>query len=274
MFMFQPETLINELTFHANDIVQAARSSVDNATKDLDFVCLEEKFFKLSPSESIDYALMEKSNNVISVALDAGWTDIGSWSALYNLSQKDNDGNVLFGDVFTEETSNTYVSANHHMVATIGVQDLVIIDTPNATLIANKSKTQEVKKIVEKLHRQNREEQIFHRKVYRPWGWYDSIEKNEYYQVKKLHINPGAKLSLQLHKKRAEHWVIVSGTAIVTNGEVKLTLTEGMSTYIPIGTKHSLENLTDESLEIIEVQSGTYLGEDDIIRFEDVYGRN
>ena len=273
MFIFQPETLINELTIHANDIVRAARSSVDNATKDLDFVCLEEKFFKLSPSVSIDYALMEKSNNVVSVALDAGWTDIGSWSALYNLSRKDNDGNVLFGDVFTEETSNTYVSANHHMVATIGVQDLVIVDTPNATLIANKSKAQEVKKIVEKLHQQNREEQIFHRKVYRPWGWYDSIEKNEYYQVKKLHINPGAKLSLQLHKKRAEHWVVVSGTAIATNGEVKLTLTEGMSTYIPIGTKHSLENLTDESLEIIEVQSGTYLGEDDIIRFEDVYGR-
>jgi mannose-1-phosphate guanylyltransferase/mannose-6-phosphate isomerase len=159
------------------------------------------------------------------------------------------------------------------MVATIGVQDLVIVDTPNATLISTKDKVQEVKKIVEQLQEQDREEQFCHRKVYRPWGWYDSIEVGVHFQVKRLHVNPGAKLSLQMHYKRAEHWVVVSGTATATNGEEILTLTEGDSTYIPIGTTHGLENRTNEQLEIIEVQSGTYLGEDDIVRFEDIYGR-
>jgi len=175
--------------------------------------------------------------------------------------------------VFTEETTNTYIHANHHMVATIGVQDLVIVDTPNATLIATKDKVQEVKKIVEQLQEQDREEQCCHRKVYRPWGWYDSIEVGLHFQVKRLHINPGAKLSLQMHYKRAEHWVVVSGTATATNGEEILTLEAGDSTYVPIGKMHSLENKSNEPLEIIEVQSGTYLGEDDIIRFEDIYGR-
>jgi mannose-1-phosphate guanylyltransferase/mannose-6-phosphate isomerase len=247
--------------------------AVNNAAQDLDFIRLDKQAFESSPSDSIDYALMERSDNVVVVPLDAQWNDIGSWSALYDIGTKDSNGNVIQGDVFTEDTTNTYIQANHHMVATIGVQDLVIVDTPNATLIATKDKAQEVKKIVERLQEQDREEQFYNRKVYRPWGWYDSIEVGFHFQVKRLHVNPGAKLLLQMHHKRAEHWVVVSGTATAINGEDVLTLTEGDSTYIPIGTTHGLENKTNEQLEIIEVQSGTYLGEDDIVRFEDIYGR-
>ena len=273
MFMFKADVLINELTTHSPDIVKLVSDAVNNATQDLDFIRLDKQAFESLTSDSIDYALMEKSDNVVVVPLDAGWSDVGSWSALHDIGTKDSNGNVIQGDVFTEETINTYIHANHHMVATIGVKDLVIVDTPNATLIATKDKVQEVKKIVEKLQEQVREESSCHRKVYRPWGWYDSIEVSKHFQVKRLHVNPGAKLSLQMHHKRAEHWVVVSGTATATNGEDVLTLTEGDSTYIPIGTTHGLENKTNEQLEIIEVQSGTYLGEDDIVRFEDIYGR-
>ncbi len=273
MFMFQANTLISELTYHSPDIVDSVNNAIDNATQDLDFIRLEKQAFESSPSESIDYALMEKSNNVVVVPLDAQWNDIGSWSALHDIGIKDKNGNVIKGDVFTEDTVNTYINASHHMVATIGVKDLVIIDTPNATLISTKDKTHEVKKIVEQLKQQDREEQSCHRKVYRPWGWFDCIEVGVHFQVKRLHVNPGAKLSLQKHYKRAEHWVVVSGIATAFNGEDELTLTEGESTYIPVGTVHALENKTSEALEIIEVQSGTYLGEDDIVRFEDIYGR-
>jgi len=273
MFMFKADTLIDELTTQSPDIVKAVNNSVSSAVRDLDFIRLDRKAFESSPSDSIDCALMEKSNNVVVVPLDAGWNDIGSWSALNDIGTKDTNGNVIQGDVFTEDTINTYINANHHMVATIGVQDLVIVDTPNATLIATKDKAQEVKKIIERLQQQGRGEQLCHRKVYRPWGWYDSIEEGAHFQVKRLNVNPGAKLSLQMHHKRAEHWVVVSGTATAINGEDILTLTEGESTYIPVGTTHSLENKTNEQLEIIEVQSGAYLSEDDIVRFEDIYGR-
>jgi len=273
MFMFKAATLIDELTTHSPEIVTSVNNAVNNAEQDLDFIRLDKQAFESSPSDSIDYALMEKSDNVVVVLLDAQWNDIGSWSALHDIAAKDSNGNAIQGDVFTEDTTNTYIHANHHMVATIGVQDLVIVDTPNATLIATKDKAQEVKKIVERLQEQDREEQFYHRKVYRPWGWYDSIEVGLHFQVKRLHVNPGAKLSLQMHHKRAEHWVVVSGTATAINGEEVLTLKEGDSTYIPIGTTHGLENKTNEQLEIIEVQSGTYLGEDDIVRFEDIYGR-
>ena len=273
MFMFRATTLIDELTTHSPEIVTSVNDAVNNAAQDLDFIRLDKQAFESSPSDSIDYALMEKSDNVVVVPLDALWNDIGSWSALHDIGTKDGNGNVIQGDVFTEDTTNTYIHANHHIVATIGVQDLVIVDTPNATLIATKDKVQEVKKIVEQLQEQDREEQFCHRKVYRPWGWYDSIEVGLHFQVKRLHVNPGAKLSLQMHHKRAEHWVVVSGTATAINGEDVLTLTEGDSTYIPIGTTHGLENKTNEQLEIIEVQSGAYLGEDDIVRFEDIYGR-
>ena len=273
MFMFKIDTFISELTTHSPDIVKSVNNAINNAEQDLDFIRLDKQAFESSPSDSIDYALMEKSDNVVVVPLDAQWNDIGDWSALYDIGTKDNNGNVIQGDVFTEETTNTYINANHHMVATIGVQDLVIVDTSNATLISTKDKAQEVKKIVEQLQHQDREERYYHRKVYRPWGWYESIEVDVHFQVKRLHVNPGAKLSLQMHYKRAEHWVVVSGVATAINGEDVLTLTEGESTYIPVGTTHSLENKTNEQLEIIEVQSGTYLGEDDIVRFEDIYGR-
>jgi mannose-1-phosphate guanylyltransferase/mannose-6-phosphate isomerase len=273
MFMFKADTLINELTTHSPDIVTSVSDAVNNAVQDLDFTRLEKQAFESSPSDSIDYALMEKSDNVVVVPLDAQWNDIGSWSALYDIGTKDSNGNVIQGDVFTEETTNTYINASHHMVAVIGVDNLIVIDTPDATFIATQDKAQEVKGVVESLQANGRDEGGAHRKVYRPWGWYDSIESGKHFQVKHLHVNPGAKLSLQMHHKRAEHWVVVSGIATVINGEDVLTLAEGESTYITIGTKHSLENKSGEPLEIIEVQSGVYLGEDDIVRFEDVYGR-
>jgi len=273
MFMFKATTLIDELTTHSPEIVTSVNDAVNNAEQDLDFIRLDKQAFESSPSDSIDYALMEKSDNVVVVPLNAQWNDIGSWSALHDIGKKDVNGNVINGDVFMQDTTNTYIHANGHMIATIGVQDLIIVDTPNATLISTKDKSQEVKNIVEQLQHKNREEQSCHRKVYRPWGWYDSIEMGKHFQVKRLHVKPGAKLSLQMHHKRAEHWVVVSGIATAINGKETLTLAEGGSTYIPIGVAHALENHTDEILEIIEVQSGTYLGEDDIIRFDDIYGR-
>jgi len=216
---------------------------------------------------------MEKSDNVVVVPLDAQWNDIGSWSALYDIGTKDSNGNVIQGDVFTEKTTNTYINANHHLVATIGVDNLIVVNTPDVTFIATQDKAQEVKSIVESLQANGRDEGGVHRKVFRPWGWYDCIETGLHFQVKRLHINPGAKLSLQMHHKRAEHWVVVSGIATAINGEDVFTLAEGESTYIPIGVTHGLENKSSEPLEIIEVQSGVYLGEDDIVRFEDIYGR-
>ena len=273
MFMFKASILIDELTTHSPDIVKAVNNSVDDAVRDFDFIRLDRQAFGSSPSDSIDYALMEKSNNVVVVPLDAQWSDIGSWSALYDIGTKDGNGNVIKGDVMAQDTTNTYINANHHIVVTIGVDNLIVVDTPDATFIATQDKAQEVKNIVESLQANGRDECGAHRKVYRPWGWYDSIECGEHFQVKRLHVNPGEKLSLQMHHKRAEHWVVVNGTATATNGEDVLTLVEGESTYIPIGTTHSLENKSSEPLEVIEVQSGTYLGEDDIVRFEDIYGR-
>jgi mannose-1-phosphate guanylyltransferase/mannose-6-phosphate isomerase len=273
MFMFKASTLIDELTTHSPEIVNSVSNAVDNATQDLDFIRLDKQAFESSPSDSIDCALMEKSNNVVVVPLDAQWNDIGSWSALYDIGIKDKNGNVIKGDVVTQDTTNTYINADYHMVATIGVDNLIIVDTPDATFIATQDKVQEVKSIVESLQANGRHEGGIHRKVYRPWGWYDSIESGKHFQVKRLHVNLGAKLSLQMHHKRAEHWVVVSGTASITNGERVFTLNKGESTYIPIGVTHALENKTNEPLEIIEVQSGSYLGEDDIVRFDDIYGR-
>ena len=273
MFMFQARTFIDELITHTPNIVASVNNAVNNSVQDLDFIRLEKQAFESSPSDSIDYALMEKSNNVVVVSLDAQWNDIGAWPALYDIGKKDGQGNVIKGDVITQDTTNTYINVDHHLVAAIGVDSLIIIDTPDATFITTQDKAQEVKNIVESLQAGGRFESIAHRKVYRPWGWYDSIESGEYFQVKRLHVNPGAKLSLQMHHKRAEHWVVVSGTATVTNGKKTFSLNKGESTYIPLGVTHALENQTKEPLEIIEVQSGTYLGEDDIIRFKDRYGR-
>ena len=274
MFMFKAGTLIDELTNYSPDTVKLVSDSVNKAKQDLDFIRLDRKAFESSPSESIDYALIEKSNNVVVVPLDAGWSDIGSWSALYEIGVKDSSGNVLKGDIIAKDTTNTFIYAAHRLVTTVGLDSLVVIDTPDAIFIGSQDKAYEVKSIVEFLQKRGRVEAHSNRRVYRPWGWYDSIEAGLYFQVKRLHVNPGAKLSLQMHYKRAEQWVVVRGTATATNGEDVLTLTVGDSTYIPIGTTHSLENKTNEQLEIIEVQSGAYLGEDDIVRFEDIYGRD
>ena len=273
MFMFKAATLIDELITHSPEIVTSVNDAVNNAAQDLDFIRLEKHAFESSPSDSIDYVLMEKSDNVIVVALDAGWSDVGSWSTLYDIGVKDSSGNVLKGDVTVKDTINTYIYASHHMVTAVGIDNLVVIDTPDATFIASQDKAHEVKSIVGSLQKKGRDEAHSNRKVYRPWGWYDSIEMGLHFQVKRLYVNPGAKLSLQMHHKRAEHWVVVSGTATVINGEEILTLKDGDSTYIPVGTTHGLENKTNEQLEIIEVQSGAYLGEDDIVRLEDIYGR-
>ena len=273
MFMFNIATLIYELNTHSPEIISSVNKAVNNSTKDLDFIRLEKQSFESSPSNSIDYALMEKSDNVGVVPLDAGWSDVGSWSTLYDIGVKDNSGNILRGDVIVKDTTNTYIHASHHVITAVGLDNLVIIDTHDATFIASQDKAHEVKSIVQSLQKKGRYEAHSNRKVYCPWGWYDSLEVGLHFQVKRLHVNPGAKLSLQMHFKRAEHWIVVSGIATVINGEKILKLEKGESTYIPIRTKHSLANNTNEQLEIIEVQSGTYLGEDDIVRFEDVYGR-
>jgi mannose-1-phosphate guanylyltransferase/mannose-6-phosphate isomerase len=273
MFMFKADSFIRELSSYSPKIVTSVNKAVNNAIQDLDFIRLDRKAFESSPSDSIDYTLMEKSDNLVVIPLETYWSDIGSWSALHDIGEKDINGNVIQGDVFTEETSNTYISANHHMVATIGIEGLVIVDTPDVTLISTRDKVKKVKKVLEQLKEQNREEQLCHRKVYRPWGWYDSIESGENFQVKRLYVKPGAKLSLQMHHKRAEHWVVISGTATVTNNSKTFNLNKGESTYIPLGVIHGLANNTNKILEIIEIQSGTYLGEDDIVRFEDIYGR-
>ena len=274
MFMFKADVLIDELNTYSPDIVILASDAVNNAKQDLDFIRLDKQAFESSPSNSIDCALMEKSNSVVVVPLDAGWNDIGSWSELYNIGEKDIDGNIIKGDAITKDVTNTYINADHHMVAAIGVDKLIVVDTPDSILVTTQDKAQEVKFIVKSLQSSNRDESDTHRKVFRPWGWYDSIESGEYFKVKRLHIVPGGKLSLQMHHKRAEHWVVISGVATVTNGDETSTLKKGDSTYIPLGVTHSLENKTSEALEIIEVQSGAYLGEDDIVRFEDIYGRH
>jgi len=273
MFVFKASVLMDELNAQSPDIVSSVKSAINNAKKDLDFIRLDEQAFSSSPSNSIDYALMEKSDNVVVVPLNAKWNDIGSWNALYDIGDKDSHGNVIKGDVITRSTSGTYINAHHRMVATIGVDDLIIVDTPDVIFIASKDKAQEVKSIVASLQANTRDESEFNRKVYRPWGWYDSIEMGDTFQVKRLHIKIGAKLSLQSHRYRAEHWVVVSGVAIVVKGDDSFKLRKGQSVYIAVGEKHSLANEGNEILEVVEVQSGEYLGEDDIQRFEDIYGR-
>lgn len=273
MFMFKATALLEELTTYSLDIIKAVRLSVDKAKKDLDFVRLDKQAFESSPSDSIDYALMEKSNNIVVVPLNANWNDIGSWSALYDMWEKDNNGNVINGKAIALETTNTFIKTDQNMVVTIGLDNLIVVDTPDATLIATKDKVKKLNKVVEKLQQQERSEGQIHRKVFRPWGWYDSIDQGQRFQVKRICVNPGASLSLQKHNHRAEHWIVVKGTAKVTNGDKIELLSENESTYIPIGTLHRLENPGKSPLEMIEVQSGSYLGEDDIERFDDHYGR-
>lgn len=273
MFMFRASRYLQELEKFSPDILAACREALSKGEQDMHFTRVDHAAFAACPEDSIDYAVMEKTADAVMVSLDAGWSDIGSWSALWDVGVKSADGNVLKGDVICERTQGSYVHAEHRLVATVGVNDLVIVETKDAVLVAHKDQVQDVKKIVEQLKSDKRHEHANHREVYRPWGVYDCIDQGERYQVKRITVKPGAKLSVQMHHHRAEHWIVVSGVAKVTNGDKTYLVTENQSTYIPIGQVHALENPGKIMLELIEVQSGSYLGEDDIVRFEDRYGR-
>lgn len=273
MFMFRASRYLDELKRFHPAIVDACRQALAGGSQDMHFIRVNTEAFLACPEDSIDYAVMERTADAVMVPLDAGWSDIGSWSALWDLGEKDVNGNVFRGDVLSERAQNCYVYADHRLVATVGVENLVIIETKDAVLVAHKSQVQDVKKIVEQLKAGRRYEHASHLEVYRPWGFYDSVDSGHRYQVKRITVNPGAKLSVQMHHHRAEHWIVVSGTAKVTNGESEYLVTENQSTYIPIGQVHALENPGVIPLELIEVQSGSYLGEDDIVRLEDKYGR-
>lgn len=273
MFLFKASRYLEELEKFRPDILSACRASMAKVEKDLDFTRPDRESFLQCADESIDYAVMEKTEGAIVVPLDAGWSDVGSYSALWEVCQQDAQHNVIKGDVIAHDTSNSYIHSQNKLIATLGVDNLVVIDTPDAVLIANKDKVQNVKEIVNELKAQQRSESTIHREVYRPWGKYDSVDNGERFQVKRITVNPGAKLSVQMHHHRAEHWIIVSGTAKITLDDKTFMLSENQSTYIPIGVVHALENPGKLPLEMIEVQSGSYLGEDDIVRFEDKYGR-
>jgi mannose-1-phosphate guanylyltransferase len=274
MFLFRASRYLKELKAYRSDIYEACLDSIAITSTDLDFTRVDGDAFARCPSESIDYAVMENTAEAVVVPLDAGWNDIGSWSSLWDVSDKDEAGNVVAGDTLLHETKNSYVRADDKLVATVGVEDLVIVSTKDAVLVAHKDRVQDAKTIAEQLKAESRSEWELHREVYRPWGKYDSIDSGARYQVKRITVNPGAKLSVQKHYHRAEHWVVVSGTAKVTNGEDTYLLKENESTFVPVGAVHALENPGKTPLEIIEVQSGSYLGEDDIIRLEDRYGRH
>ena len=274
MFMFKASTYLNELEKYEPEILASCKKSFQPEEKDFDFIRLNNDEFLKCKEKSIDFAVMEHTQNSIIVPLDANWSDIGSWSSLVDVKAKDKNGNVIEGDVIIDEVFDTYLSSSNRLISAIGVSNLVIIDTPDALLIANKQNSQKIKNIVEKLKKNNRYEVDNHRKVYRPWGSFDSIERGDGFQVKRIVVNPSAKLSLQKHQYRSEHWVVIKGIAMVTCGEELFELKENESTYIPQNTVHRLENQTNTPLEIIEIQTGSYLGEDDIIRLEDDYQRN
>lgn len=273
MFMFKASIYLQALQEFRPDILDACKRAFEAGSQDLDFVRVDAAAFADCPEDSIDYAVMEKTRDAAVIPLDAGWSDIGSWSALWEIGTKDEQGNVCKGDVLNIRSSNSLVYAENKLVATVGVDNLVVVETKDAVLVAHKDSVQDVKKVVEAIKNDGRHEHMNHREVYRPWGVYDSIENGERYQVKRITVKPGAKLSVQMHHHRAEHWVVVSGTAKVTNGDKTFLVTENESTFIPIGEVHALENPGKIPLELIEVQSGSYLGEDDIVRFEDKYGR-
>lgn len=273
MFMFKASRYLKELGIHRPDILKACQDAMQTTSADLDFTRVEKEAFNQCPSESIDYAVMEKANDVWVVPMDAGWNDVGSWTALRDIGDKDADNNVCIGDVLTQNTSNSYLRAENKLIATVGVDNLIVVETKDALLVANADNAQDIKKVVDQLQASGRSEHKLHREVFRPWGKYDSIDNGERYQVKRITVKPGEKLSVQMHHHRAEHWIVVSGTAKVLRGEEEIMLSENQSVYIPLGTIHALENPGKIHLELIEVQSGSYLGEDDIVRFNDRYGR-
>jgi mannose-1-phosphate guanylyltransferase/mannose-6-phosphate isomerase len=277
IFVLKASVWLKALEQFRYDILQATQAAWANKTTDSVFIRPGKSEFSVIPAESIDYAVMEhcagSKFSLKMVPLNAGWSDLGAWGALWNVLPKDNQGNACVGDVLIHNSSNSMVHATSRLVSLVGVENLVVVETPDAVLVANKHNSQDVKHIVKQLVDQKRDEQILHRKVHRPWGWYDCIDEGKYFKVKRIQVKPGASLSLQKHRYRAEHWIVVSGTAEITNGSEVFTLTENQSTYIPLGEMHRLANPGNVLLEIIEVQSGSYLSEDDIIRFEDTYGR-
>ncbi len=273
IFVFKASRYLEELQQYRPDIYQACQAAMQQQTPDLDFIRIDEAAFADCPSESIDYAVMEQTDAAVVIPLSAGWNDVGGFAALWQILDKDEHGNVCRGDVVCQSTRNSLIHSSDKLVAAVGVDDLVIVNTKDAVLVAHKDQTQQVKNIVEALKAEDRSEVSFHREVYRPWGKYDSIDHGSRFQVKRITVKPGAKLSVQMHHHRAEHWIVVSGTAKVTINDTEQYLTENQSVYIPITAVHALENPGKVELELIEVQSGSYLGEDDIVRFEDRYGR-
>lgn len=277
MFLFRASRYLDALREFRPDIHVACSSAMAGTRQDMDFVRVDKAAFVACPDESIDYAVMEPlcsgEDTVVVMPLDAGWSDVGSWSSLWEVNAKDEQGNVNHGDVMTHDTSDCLIHASHKLVTTVGLQDMVIVETKDAVLVAAKDRVQDVKHLVNRLKLEGRSEYKLHREVYRPWGKYDSIDNGQRYQVKCITVKPGEKLSIQMHHHRAEHWVVVSGTAKVRCGDNEQLLTENQSVYIPVGVVHSLENPGKIPLELIEVQSGSYLAEDDIVRFEDLYGR-
>lgn len=273
IFMFKAQSIINEMQSFCPEILNTCRASIAAAHVDIDFLRLDAEIFSSCPSDSIDYAVMEKTENAVTIPIDIGWNDIGSWDSLWEIGSKDDEGNVIVGDVISVDSKNNYVRSENSLIATLGLEDMVIVETGDVVLVAKRDCVQEVKKLVALVVADDRSEHKLHKRVYRPWGYYESITEGYRHQVKHLYVNPGASLSMQLHHQRAEHWVVVRGTARVTVGDTVSDLNENESTYIPVETKHRLENPFTEPVSIIEVQSGAYLGEDDIVRFDDVYGR-
>ena len=273
MFLVRAGRYLEELERLKPEMVECCRRAVAGAVEDLDFLRLEAEAFSGIEPLSIDYAVMEHTEAAVVVPADMGWSDVGSWSALWEIGAKDGDGNVVLGDVITDGTTDSYIRSEGRLVAALGLDNVVVVATDDVVLVVRRDEAQNVKKVVEALARAGRPEHSVHTKVYRPWGYYQSIDAGDRFQVKRLHVNPGQKLSLQMHRHRSEHWVVVSGTAKVTRGDETFLLNENESTYLPLGVKHALENPGDAPLCVIEVQSGDYLGEDDIVRFEDRYGR-
>ncbi len=269
MFLFKASCYLNELKKYCPDILKSCELAIKNAHYDLDFIRIDHNIFNACPDSSIDYAIMEKAENVLVIPMEAGWSDVGSFSTLWEISQKDQKSNVIIGDVLTENTTNSYIYAQNKLVSTVGVDNLVIVETKDAVLVANKNKVQDVKNIVKQLKNAGRSECEQHREAYRPWGTHDDIAQGQRFHVKHLKVKPNEKTALQIHYHRAEHWVVVQGTAKVTNGDKNFILSENESTYIPIGTPHRIENPGKIDLHLIEVRSGNYLQEDDIIRLEE-----
>ena len=273
MFMFKASRYIEELGKYNPEMLEVCRRAIETEAPDLDFIRVDSEIFSTCPDDSIDYAVMEKTDSAAMVPLDAGWSDVGSWTSLWETADKDEDGNVCVGDTILEKTRNSYVNAEQRLVSVIGLEDVIVVETKDAVMVAHKDDAQSIKNVVNKLKAEKRPEFEFHREVFRPWGSYDSIDNGARFQVKRITVKPGEKLSVQMHHHRAEHWIVVSGSANVTIDDNTKLVTENESVYIPIGAVHALENPGKIPLELIEVQSGAYLGEDDIVRFSDRYGR-